>query len=482
MQQGFAPAFVAKHYWLLASAVLAIAAFNLTFRLGHELVVEWDESLYGLSAWEMLHNRQWIGTTFRGSLDYYNTKPPLNIWLISLAFNAFGPNLITLRLPSIISAWLTVAVLQEWTRRALGPVVALLASLVLATSFGFLYDHAARNATTDALFTFLVLLTIVTLWASRDRPWRLLWLGPLVAAAFLLRGMGVLMPLAIVAIVETTRRGAWAQRRYQFLVAALIAAAPIGAWVWARWQLDGWRFLAPLFTYDFVARSFKVIEGHHGTIFYHLNVLQKNQLEWLIVGITAWASFPPRWPSLATALPSWRRSEAPHLVLGAWAAVTFLMPTLMRTKLSWYLNPFYPVFAVCLAWVLARGLMSTDAQRRARRRLVTVMIVLAVVAIEARLLWYSTHRRSLARSTQGFLLAERHHLQGRRIFRSHWDNGELFILAALAGAEAREVWDVDDFVGQSSPGDYWLSRRQIDHVALVLADSDGRHWLYRRVE
>ena len=60
---------LARRYWLLAGAVLLLSALNLTFRLGREIVVEWDESLYGVSAWEMFQNRQWIGTTFRKSLD-----------------------------------------------------------------------------------------------------------------------------------------------------------------------------------------------------------------------------------------------------------------------------------------------------------------------------------------------------------------------------------------------------------------------------
>ncbi len=45
-------------------------------------------------------------------IDYYNSKPPLNVWLIALAFKLFGANLVSLRLVSVVSAWLTVAVLQ----------------------------------------------------------------------------------------------------------------------------------------------------------------------------------------------------------------------------------------------------------------------------------------------------------------------------------------------------------------------------------
>ena len=172
---------------MLAAAILCLAAFNLTFRLGSEIVTEWDESLYAISAWEMLHSHAWIGTTFMGSLDYYNTKPPLNIWLIAIAFKAFGPTLLALRIWSISAAWLTVAVFQRWVRQTRGAPVALAASLVLATTFGFIYDHAGRSGNTDALFTLLVLLTVVTLWSSQDRDWRLAWLGPIAAAVFMLK-------------------------------------------------------------------------------------------------------------------------------------------------------------------------------------------------------------------------------------------------------------------------------------------------------
>ena len=122
--------------------MLGLAAINLAFGLGSEVVSEWDESMYAISAWEMGRTGQLVATTFLGAIDYYNTKPPLNVWLIALSFKAFGINLVSLRLVSVVSAWLTVAVLQGWARRAFGPMIALFAGLVLATSFGFVYVHS----------------------------------------------------------------------------------------------------------------------------------------------------------------------------------------------------------------------------------------------------------------------------------------------------------------------------------------------------
>ena len=158
---GGVAALCARHFTALACLVLALAAFNLTFRLGSEFLTEWDESLYATAASEAVDAGHWIGTTMEGELDYYNTKPPLNVWLIALTFKVFGKSLIALRLISVVAAWLTVLVLLIWTRRSLGPVTALLAGVVLATSFGFIHIHAGRSANTDALFTLIVLLTVV---------------------------------------------------------------------------------------------------------------------------------------------------------------------------------------------------------------------------------------------------------------------------------------------------------------------------------
>ena len=62
------PSFVNRHYPALAAAALVLAAFNLTFRLGSEIVTEWDESLYAITAAEIVACGHWIGTTFMAVL------------------------------------------------------------------------------------------------------------------------------------------------------------------------------------------------------------------------------------------------------------------------------------------------------------------------------------------------------------------------------------------------------------------------------
>ena len=477
-------AFCNRHYAALAAAVLGLAAFNLAFRLGSEIVTQWDESLYAIAAWEMVDSGNWIGTTFLGTLDYYNAKPPLNVWLIALAFKAFGKSLVSLRLVPVVSAWLTVAVLQGWTRRSFGPPVALLAGLVLATTFGFLYVHAGRSANTDALFTLLILLMVVTLWAARDRPWQSVWLGPLAAAAFLLRGMAVLMPLAIVLAVEVSSRRRQPKRWIAILTAVLLFLVPVMAWAVARWQVDEWRFFERLFGYDFVARSVRVLERHPGGPLYYLNILQKHQYDWLLAGLVAWILFPVPWPRLRNLLWFWRGDDGLKVLLASWAGITLLIPTLMRTKLPWYLNPFYPVFALGIAWILAHGFSAAANAGSVRRRLAILgfVVVLALAVAEGKLIWYSFHHRDLRQSVQGLLLTEGDRLAGRRVFRNHWDRAEMFIIGGVLGAERRLAAGLEDFWRDSRPGDYLVLSQAREHPDLVLVRSGGRHWLYRRRE
>jgi 4-amino-4-deoxy-L-arabinose transferase-like glycosyltransferase len=477
------PTFLERHFTTLVAGVTALAAFNLMWRLNAEVVSEWDESLYANTAWEIVRSGRWIGTTFLGHLDYYNVKPPLNVWLVALSFKTLGPSLVSMRLVSTLSACGTIAVLQFWVRRFTQPAVALLAGVVLATSFAFVYVHAGRSGNTDPLFTLLILLTVVTLWAAQDRPWRIVWTGPLAAAVFLLKGMAVLMPISIVLAVEVWRRVHGRRRGWiPVTCAVLLFALPVGVWMWSRWQLDQSRFLARLFLYDFIGGSFTALEGHEGGLLYYANVLQKYHYDWLLAGAVAWLLFPSSWSVLQTRLRSWRTAGETSILLCSWAAITVLIPTLMQTKNSWYLQPFYPVFAFGIASLVVRGLTQQGNAAASRRRHIILagLVVVVFTVAEGRLVWYSYHYRDLRQSPQGLLLAETGQLAGQEVFRDRWNYAEIFVLRALVGADYRTAENVEEFLRVSRPGNYLVSAEPMDRPDFFLVRSNGHQWLYRR--
>ena len=350
------PSMWERHYRTFAAAILVLAAFNVGFRLDREILTTWDETLYATTAAEMLQSGEWIATTFNHQIDYYNAKPPLNVWLIAAAFKAFGISLLSLRLASAVSAWLTIALLQWWCRRCFGAATALASSLVLATMFAFFYLHSGKSGNMDAMFTLLILLTAIALWHGERQPRSFVWIGPLIALSFLLRGMGCLMPAAIVVLTFVLRRGVAARERAPLAGGLALGAAMVASWVAARYTRDGWRFVRELVLQDFVNRVAEPLDGHGGGIFYYLDTLQRDHYDWMTAAsvVLALAVSTTGWRALREASS---RIDPPLLrVLVVWAAVAFVMPIAMATKLGWYLNPFYPVFAIGIGGAIVWGL------------------------------------------------------------------------------------------------------------------------------
>ena len=476
-----------RRFVWFAALILALTAFNLLFRIGSEFVSEWDESLYAITASEALQKGNWIGTTFLGSLDYYNSKPPLNIWLIAAAFKLFGTNLFALRIVSVLAAWATVAVLMVWSKRLFGSAVSLVAGFTLATSFGFVHVHSGRSANTDALFTLLLLLVVVTLWSAERRPALRIWLGPIVAGIFLLRGMAVLMPLCLIGAMLLIRRRrpdappVWRTN----LSAVALFVLPVGLWIVARYQVDGWLFLRPLFWYDFVARTVSSLESHPGGPFYYLGILAKHQYDWLLAALVALlvlargirAHLPS---SIREAIAAFRSSPT-AVVLSAWAAATLVIPAVMQTKVPWYLNPFYPLFAIAVAVAVVRALEHTGTAAVRGRVLVGALALLALVA-ETKLVAYSFQYRDLRLSDQGVLMAERKRLTGRKVYRDSLSRGATFVATHIVGATALDVPDSETFIKESQPDDYLMTTRTISDPDVELIRTGGGFNLYRRCE
>jgi 4-amino-4-deoxy-L-arabinose transferase-like glycosyltransferase len=456
--------------------VLAVAAFNLAFRVGNEMVQVWDESLFAISASEMLASGDWIGTTFLGALDYYNSKPPLHVWLVTLSFWALGPGLVSLRLPAMISAWLTVALLIWWGTRAFGWSRALLAGLVLATCYGFLYVHSGRSGNSDALFTLLVTSTVATLWASREHPWRRAWLGVIVGLVFMVKGMGIVMPLVIISGVELGTRRDARTRWLPLAVAACLFAAIVVPWAVARWQVDGWRFFAALFVQDFVARASTALEGHEGRPYYYLYFLQKHHYDWLLAAAVALACLPARWTRLrALVWPAGDRADA--VLVTSWFAGTFVLPSVVATKLGWYLNSFYPLFALIVAWMVVEAWRATAATH-ARRAAVLAAMLAALAVAEGKLAWHSYKLLDLERSAQSLFLAHATDIADRRVYASAWPHADRFVVRTVGG-HCERAGDVDAYLASSGPGDFWLGVPGED-PRLVAVASTGRQTLYRR--
>ena len=72
-------------------AGLAVYAAMLCFlRLDVGYVASWDEARHGISAYEMLQNKNFVVNTYNYDVDYWNLKPPFSFYGIMLGFGLFG--------------------------------------------------------------------------------------------------------------------------------------------------------------------------------------------------------------------------------------------------------------------------------------------------------------------------------------------------------------------------------------------------------
>jgi 4-amino-4-deoxy-L-arabinose transferase-like glycosyltransferase len=471
--------YVKRRQAALVVAVLALAAFNLTFHLESESVTQWDESLYANSALDMLDGGGVVVTTIGGELDYYNAKPPLNVWLVAAGLRVFGRSLLAMRIAAITAAWLTVLLLLTWGWRRVGPRAGLFGALVLSTSFGFLHVHSARSANPDALLTLLLLLIVITLDAAAERPWRRVWLGPLLAGVFFLKGMAVALPLLLIALIECRRRLPSRDRWLPLSAATAVAAIPIVLWGVARWRVDRHLFFERMFFQDFVDLSTSVLDNHRGSPLFYLTVLIKHQYDWLVAVAAVALLYPPAsWRSFVSRLAFWRSRNEFVTVLGAWIAVALIVPSIMQTKAAWYINPLYPTFALGVGSALSYGFSQVDGPRD-RRILLSAAVVMALLVAEAKTLWYSKHYRALDRTSQGVLIAEADRLKGARIYSTSWELAELFVVRGLVRARPETI-TIDDFVMGAGLMDFIVLPANVSHPALTRIAVRGDYGVYQR--
>src|ERR1051325_11586576 len=98
------------HYALL----LGIAGLMFFVNLGDASLWDVDEGRNATCTQEMLESHNWIVPTFNGKLRV--DKPALLYWLQMFAYLAFGVNEFAARLPSAMSALLTVLLCYELAR------------------------------------------------------------------------------------------------------------------------------------------------------------------------------------------------------------------------------------------------------------------------------------------------------------------------------------------------------------------------------
>ncbi|MBX2986522.1 MAG: glycosyltransferase family 39 protein [Bdellovibrionaceae bacterium] len=212
----------------------ALALFLLFWRLGTVPVSSWDEARYGGNAVEMTRSGDYVNYHFRGQLDLWNAKPPLQVWLIAGANRLFGENEFSLRLPSAIAGLLTLMVIFAWGWRAGGPTLACLFLLLGTLNRALIGYHVARSGDMDALFVLgLAVFSFALFWLLEEKredsfAWVMVFLG--LAIAFMAKGFAFLLvgPGALWVVRRSLRRILTSRR---FWISSLVFFVTVAVWL-----------------------------------------------------------------------------------------------------------------------------------------------------------------------------------------------------------------------------------------------------------
>jgi len=186
-------------------AVLAFAGILFFARLGERSL--WSEEVRWLQIpREMQANGDWLWPTINGQ-TYYD-KPLGSYWLVLLASFATGTlDEHSARLPSAVCGLLGVALLMLIARRFYTDAVALLAGLILATSFSFVFF--ARHASTDVENVTGLLAALWLFLKHEERPsgWWIIALWLTMALTSLTKGLlGFVLPTLIIGVYSLLKR------------------------------------------------------------------------------------------------------------------------------------------------------------------------------------------------------------------------------------------------------------------------------------
>src|SRR5262245_54445635 len=237
------PAFLALRGWRVAtcSASIVGAALFLFGDLGRFPIVMWDESRLAVNALEMTQQGMSLVTTYGFEPDLWNTKPPLQIWLMALALKTFSSAEFALRTPSALAALLTVILTAAFTwRLARSGFAALVAAALLISSPGYYGPHVAMTGDYDALlvlFTtaYLMLSFVIAHRAASRSVVLFVLMGICIAGAVLTKSVAGLMPgFGIVIYLTLVRRWRRILTPPGVAMGALVTIVPIAGFYLSR--------------------------------------------------------------------------------------------------------------------------------------------------------------------------------------------------------------------------------------------------------
>ena len=327
-----------------ALCVLAILAFSTIFfiNLGNGPLWPADEQWYSQWAFYMVRTGNYLTPWAFGMSNLWIAKPPLNMWLMSLAYQVFGINNFASRFFSAVFGALSLVFVFYLGKKLYNRYVGLLSALVLGT-FASFYVFS-RLAMTDVPLVFFMLGSIYFFVLS-EKTEKTSWYAALSGLFFGLALMtkqieALLTPLIVISYLIVTKRNLRFLLTKGFTLFWGVALLVFSPWLIYMNISFGSKFWHMFFVYSDFTRTVSPIEGHAGGYLFYFSYLANHENP-------LWMPLLPFAAGLCAFNAVVKRLKADSLIL-LWVAIVLLVFTFVQTKIYWYILPAFPAFAIAI--------------------------------------------------------------------------------------------------------------------------------------
>ncbi|ROQ90771.1 ArnT family glycosyltransferase [Desulfosoma caldarium] len=337
----------------LTSAVfimLIVALF--LFTTSRSTLWDRDEPRFARATMEMVESGNYLIPTFNGALR--PDKPILIYWLMSLSVRLFGPTSVACRFFSPLGTALTCLMTLLIGRRFFDSKTGLLAAMVVATTPLVLMTGTA--ATTDAVLVGFMMVALAAFARALETEPRWRWIlvmAAALAAAQLTKGpVGLAVPLvSMITVLVLSRRETARLRQF---VGPLLLVVGVSTAVFLLWALPANKatngeFLRLGIGHHVVERSINPLEHHGGRFLFALPFY----LPVVVLGFFPWTLFLPQ--ALSKLMRGQLGGTKVRAFLVGCIFPTFVLMSLVATKLPHYVLPIWPALALVVAATLAKG-------------------------------------------------------------------------------------------------------------------------------
>jgi 4-amino-4-deoxy-L-arabinose transferase-like glycosyltransferase len=270
-------------------------------------------------------------------------KPPLWYYTATLASGIHGVSANTLRFVSAVFGMLFLLLVISTAWKWWGKTAGIISFVLLVTTnhlfvnnpVGIFSTHTLKSADVDSMFLFFLFLSFVfARHVYTSRRFAILT-GIISGFAVLTKGPLGIVPFFVASILFY--RTSYKKYRTNLLYLIVTFLATVIPWYLCMIYRYGWQFISNNVGYHIFERVVIPLEGHGNSPWFYFSLLANISIfpygiPFLISGIWIFAS-------------GIYRKDMRIAYSFIMALICLATPTLMQTKLAWYILPFYP-FAV----------------------------------------------------------------------------------------------------------------------------------------